>query len=171
MITIVSIIIVSIRQYQNNLNFSVGPIVDTYMQFALIHADPSVFTLSFNSSNGPPTVVECARDGQALDTSSYNITREVLQAQYLLNGDVDSINASDPDMPDVTRVTLTVTGREAGEYNCTVTVLGRKDNIPQQVVTLGTGLSTAVIISNVTVQAAYARKSLSVMFVQMYIKH
>ena len=118
------------------------------MQFALISsrdADPPVFTLIFNSSNGPPTVVQCTRNSQALDTSLYNVSREVLQAQYVQNGDVDSVNASEPDMPDVTRVTVTVRGREAGEYRCNVTVLGRNDSFPQQIVTLGTGSSTAMI--------------------------
>ena len=120
------------------------------MQFALISsrdADPPVFTLTFNSSNGPPTVVQCSRNSQALDTSLYTVSREVLQAQYVQNGDVDSINASEPDLPDVTRVTVTVRGREAGEYRCNVTVLGRNDNFPQQIVTLGTGSSTAMITS------------------------
>ena len=100
----------------NNILYphTAGPDVDANMQFALISsqdADPPVFTLSFNSSNGPPTVVECTRDSQALDTSLYTVSREVLQTQYVQNGDVGSVNASEPDMPDVTRVTVTVTVR------------------------------------------------------------
>ena len=120
------------------------------MQFALISSrdvDPPVFTLSFNSSNGPPTMVTCTRESQALNTSLYTVSREVLQTQYVQNGEVDSVNASEPDMPDVTRVTVTVREREAGEYECTVTVMGRDDNTPTQVVTLGTpDSSTAIII-------------------------
>ena len=128
------------------------------MQFALISsrdADPPVFTLSFNSSNGPPTV-ECTRDSQALDTSLYTVSREVLQTQYVQNGDVDSVNASEPDMPDVTRVTVTVREREAGEYECTVTVMGRSDSMPQQVVILGTGLSTTTINSECNIHHPFS---------------
>ena len=103
------------------------------MQFALISsrdADPPIFTLSFNSSNGPPTMVTCTRGNTAIDTSLYTVSREVLQTQYVQNGDVDSVNTSEPDMPDVTRVTVTVREREAGEYECTVTVMGRHDSAP-----------------------------------------
>ena len=127
-----------------------GPDVDTNMQFVLKSSrdfDPPVFTLSFNSSNGPPTMVTCTRDSQTLDTSLYTVSREVLQTQYGLNGDVDPVNASEPDMPDVTRVTVTVREREAGEYECTVTVMGREDNTPTQVVTLGTPDSSTVMVT------------------------
>ena len=121
----------------------------TYTLISSRDADPPVFTLSFNSSNGPPTVVTCTRDGQALNASLYSVSREVLQSQYVQNGDVDSVNASVPDMPDVTRVTVTVREREAGEYRCTVTVMGRNDITPTQVVTLGTpASSTAMITGN-----------------------
>ena len=127
-----------------------SPIVDANMQYTLISsrdADLPVFTLSFNSSNGPPTVVNCTRDSQALDTSLYTVSRVVLQTQYVQNGDVDSLNASEPDMPDMTRVTVTVREREAGEYRCNVTVMGRDNDIPTQVVTLGTSASTLMIMS------------------------
>ena len=120
------------------------------MQFALTSsrdADSPVFTLSFDSSNGPPTVVNCTRGGQALDTSLYTVSREVLQTQYVQNGEVDSLNASEPDMPDVTRVTVTVMEREAGNYECNVTVMGRNDNTPTQVVTLGTPASSTLMIT------------------------
>ena len=60
---------------------------------------------------------------------------------------VDSVNASEPDMPDVTRVTVTVREREAGEYECTVTVMGREDNMPTEVVTLGTPESSTAMIT------------------------
>ena len=120
------------------------------MLFSLISsrdADPPVFTFSFNTSNGPPTMVTCTRNGQTLNTSLYTISREVLQAQYVQNGDVDSVNVSEPDMPDVTRVTVTVREREAGEYRCNVTVMGRNDNMPAQVVTLGTPESSTAMIT------------------------
>ena len=122
------------------------------MQFALTSsrdADPPVFTLSFNSSNGPPTVVTRTRNNSPINVT---FSREVLQSQYVQNGDVDSLNASEPDMPDVTRVTVTVREREAGEYRCTVTVMGRNDITPTQVVTLGTpASSTANVTSKCTI--------------------
>ena len=92
-------------------------------------------------------MVTCTRDSQTLDTSLYTVSREVLQTQYVQNGDVDSVNASEPDMPDVTRVTVTVREREAGEYECTVTVMGRNDNTPTQVVTLGTPNSSTAMVT------------------------
>ena len=90
-------------------------------------------------------MVTCTRDNITIDTSLYTVSREVLQAQYVQNGDVDSVNASEPDMPDVTRVTVTVREREAGEYECTVTVMGRNDSAPTQVVTLGTPDTSAAM--------------------------
>ena len=93
-------------------------------------------------------MVTCTRDNTAIDTSLYTVSREVLQTQYVQNGDVDSVNASKPDMPDVTRVTVTVREREAGEYRCTVTVMGRVDNTPTQPVTLGTQDSSTVMINS-----------------------
>ena len=91
--------------------------------------------------------MECTRDSQALNTSLYTISREVLQTQYVQNGDVGSVNASEPEMPDVTRVTVTVREREAGEYECTVTVMGRNDSTPQQVITLGTPESSTLMVT------------------------
>ena len=92
-------------------------------------------------------MVTCTRDNIAIDASLYTVSREVLQSQYVQNGDVDSVNASEPDMPDVTRVTVTVRDREAGEYECTVTVMGRDDTNPTQIVTLGTPISSTAIIT------------------------
>ena len=132
-----------------------GPDVDENMQFALISsrdADPPVFTLSFNSSNGPPTMVTCTRDNITIDTSLYTVSREVVQSQYVQNGDVDSVNASEPDMPDVTRVTVTVREREVGEYECTVTVMARNDSAPTQPVTLGTPDSSTAMITGKQLQ-------------------
>ena len=91
-------------------------------------------------------MVTCTRDSQTLNTSLYTVSREVLQSQYVQNGEVDSLDASEPDKPDVTRVTVTVRKREAGEYECTVTVMGRVDSAPTQVVTLGTPESSTAMI-------------------------
>ena len=92
-------------------------------------------------------MVTCTRDSQTLNTSLYTVSREVLQSRYVQNGDVDSVNASEPDMPDVTRVTVTVREREAGEYECTVTVMGRENNTPTQPVILGTPQSSTATIT------------------------
>ena len=127
-----------------------GPVVDPNMQFSLVStrdADAPLFTLIFNSSFGPPSVVECVVDGSSLNTSQYSVYREVKNAHFVRNGDLDSVNASQPDTLDVTEVTVTVRVRRAGVYVCTVTVMGRQDSMPQHVVTLGTESSTVDITS------------------------
>ena len=108
-------------------------------------ADPPVFTLTFNSSFGPPTVVECEVNGTRLNSSQYNVSRVVQYPQFVLNGELDSVNASMPDTLDVTEVTVTLRVRQSGQYKCVVTVMGRNDRNPQQVVTLGTGSSSTNI--------------------------
>ena len=120
------------------------------MQFSLVStrdADPPQFTLTFNSSFGPPTAVECVVDDSSLNTSQYSVYREVKNAHFVRNGDRDLMNPSHPDTLDVTEVTVTMRVKQAGVYVCTVTVMGRNDNIPQQAVALGTGNSTANITS------------------------
>ena len=109
------------------------------MTFALISTrdtDPPVFTLTFISSFGPPSVVTCTLNNIALNTSLYTVSREVTRPQYT--------SSSEPDM---TRVTVTMRTRQSGTYRCSVTVMGRNDSVPQQVVTLG---STADTAANVT---------------------
>ena len=82
--------------------------------------DPNiVFTLSFNVTFGPPSLVFC-RYGSVtiLNNKRYfpTLSREVIRSQY--------INSSQPDM---TRVTVKVEQEEklAGIYACQVTVEGR----------------------------------------------
>ena len=116
------------------------------MQFTLLStrdADPPQFTLRFNSSYGPPTAVECEVDGNTLD--GYIVSRKVKSPHFAIMGDLDSVNASFPDTLDVTEVTVTVNVRQGGVYRCNVIVMGRNISSPQQVVTLGTGYSTANI--------------------------
>ena len=123
-----------------------GPVVDSSMQFTLLSTrdiDPPQFTLRFNSSYGPPTAVECEVDGNTLN--GYIVSRRVKCLHFTIKGDLDSVNASSPDTLDVTEVTVTVNVRQGGVYRCNVTVLGRNVSLPQQVVTLGTGDSTANI--------------------------
>ena len=74
------------------------------MQFSFLStsrlATPPVFSLSFNVSNGPPTTVSCTMDGNGIST-------EV--SRVIVNGSRS-----------ITRVTVTVRLREAGNYQCTV---------------------------------------------------
>ena len=76
------------------------------MQFSLIStrdANPPVFTLTFNVSDGPPTDVICT-DGR----NSFTIAR----------GDLSRLVVNGPES--VTQVTVTVRMRHAGTYQCTV---------------------------------------------------
>ena len=74
------------------------------MQFSLLStsrlATPPVFSLSFNVSDGPPTNVSCSVNGNGLSTEL---------SRVIVNGSGS-----------VTRVTVTVRQREAGNYQCTV---------------------------------------------------
>ena len=76
------------------------------MQFSLLStsrlATPPVFSLSFNVSDGPPTTVtvSCSMNGNGISTE---LSREIV------NGPGS-----------VTRVTVTMRLREAGNYQCNV---------------------------------------------------
>uniref|UniRef100_A0A1X7U1L7 Fibronectin type-III domain-containing protein n=1 Tax=Amphimedon queenslandica TaxID=400682 RepID=A0A1X7U1L7_AMPQE len=86
--------------YNNNH----GPDADPTMQFSLLStsrlATPPVFSLSFNVSDGPPTTVNCLVNGNGISTEL---------SRVIVNGPGS-----------VTRVTVTVRLREAGNYQCTV---------------------------------------------------
>ena len=74
------------------------------MQFSLLStsrlATPPVFSLSFIVSDGPPTTVSCTANGNGISTEL---------ARVIVNG-----------TGSITRVTVTVGLREAGNYQCTV---------------------------------------------------
>ena len=74
------------------------------MRFSLFStsrlATPPVFSLSFNVSDGPPTTVSCSVNGNGVSTEL---------SRVIVNGSGS-----------VTRVTVTVRLREAGNYQCTV---------------------------------------------------
>ena len=74
------------------------------MQFSLLStsrlATPPVFSLSFNVSDGPPTIVSCSLNGNGISTEL---------SRVIVNGPGS-----------VTRVTVTVRQREAGNYQCIV---------------------------------------------------
>uniref|UniRef100_A0A1X7T0R0 Uncharacterized protein n=1 Tax=Amphimedon queenslandica TaxID=400682 RepID=A0A1X7T0R0_AMPQE len=81
-----------------------GPDADPTMQFSLLStnrlATPPVFSLSFNVSDGPPTTVSCSVNGNGISTELFRV---------IVNGSGF-----------VTRVTVTVRLREAGNYQCNV---------------------------------------------------
>ena len=92
-----------------------GPIVDPNMQFSLISprdADPPEFTLTFNVSFGPPTMVTCAVDETNLNIGDRDVVREVVQTYF---------NETSGD-PDRTKVQVTLRQRIQGNYNCTVSI-------------------------------------------------
>ena len=73
------------------------------MKFTLISArdsNPSVFTLTFNVTDGPPTDVTCVVN---LNPINYDLSRSVLNGPGF-----------------VTQVTITVRMRQTGTYQCTV---------------------------------------------------
>ena len=76
------------------------------MQFSLVStrdANPPVFTLTFNISDGPPTDINCT-DGSNPFT--------------IANGDLSRVVVDGPES--VTQVTVTVRMRQAGTYQCAV---------------------------------------------------
>ena len=80
------------------------------MKFSLIStrdADPPVFTLTFNVSDGPPTDVTCT-DGRNPFT--------------IASGDLSRVIVNGPKF--VTQVTVTVRMRQAGTYQCSVSNAG-----------------------------------------------
>ena len=74
------------------------------MRFSLISsriATPSVFTLTFNVSDGPPTNVSCSVGDSMLPVR--HLSREIINGTGF-----------------ITQVTVTVESRQAGDYKCTV---------------------------------------------------
>ena len=83
-----------------------GPDADISMQFSLIStrdANPPIFTLTFNVSDGPPTDVNCTDGSKPFTVASGDLSRVVM------NG-----------TSSVTQVTVTVRMRHTGTYKCTV---------------------------------------------------
>ena len=76
------------------------------MQFSLIStrdANPPIFTLIFNVSDGPPTDVICTDGSNPFTIASDDLSRVVVDGPGF-----------------VTQVTVTVRMRQAGIYQCTV---------------------------------------------------
>ena len=83
-----------------------GPDTDPSMKLFLVstrNANPPVFTLSFNVSDGPPTNVTCTDGTNPLTIDSNDLSH------VIVNGPQS-----------VTKVTVTVRMRQAGIYQCTV---------------------------------------------------
>ena len=74
------------------------------MQFSLLStrdASPPVFTLSFNVSDGPPTIVNCRINHFIIASSDLQLSRVIVSGSR-----------------SVTLVTVTVRMRQAGTYEC-----------------------------------------------------
>ena len=92
-----------------------GPMLDPSMQFSLVssrEADPPVFILSFNSTQGPPTEVNCTVDGDPVTVPEQDLSRLVRQFT----------------IPSVVEIGVTVRQRRGGTYNCTVIMKGVNEN-------------------------------------------
>ena len=126
-----------------------GPMVDKNMSFTLLSSRANesdvMFTLNFNVSFGPPSMIRCVDGSNTLlfvprvsrSTGISELSREVIRSHY--------INSSHPDM---TRVTLTQTSpRQPITYTCTVTVEGRVniDKSNYNFANKGSGNTTASI--------------------------
>ena len=72
--------------------------------------DPPYFTLSFNIMVAPPTYVTCQADGISVGVA--DVSREVTAGEYL------PPSTTSP----VTNVSVTLRTRQAGNYQCTVSV-------------------------------------------------
>ena len=123
--------------------------VDTNMRFTLLSSraieSDVMFTLSFNVSFGPPSMIRCVDGSNTLlfnpelsrETVVPELSREVIRSHY--------INSSYPDM---TCVSLTQTSpRQPRTYTCTVTVEGRVniDNTGYDFDNKGSGTTTVSI--------------------------
>ena len=124
-----------------------GPIVDTNMSFTLLSSRANesdvMFTLSFNVSFGPPSMIRCVDGSNTLlfdpVASRYTVvpglSREVIRSHY--------INSSYPDM---TRVTVTLTSpRRPRTYTCNVTVEGRVNINNNSYTFANKGIGTATV--------------------------
>ena len=99
------------------------------MQFSLIStrdANPPVFTLTFNVSDGPPTDINCTDGNNLFTIASGDLSRVVV------NG-----------TGSVTQVTLTVRMRQAGTYQCNVSNARVIDDPKNYAVTAVSSISTS----------------------------
>ena len=90
--------------------------------------DPPVFTLSCTSTGGPATTVSWRRDGTMLSDNSNN---------YITSQVVNSVTATYTN-------TLTVTGRLAGHYQCSVSNVRTPSGSTQSLVVVGKEVAICV---------------------------
>ena len=76
------------------------------------YVDPPEFTLNFKVLYAPPTDIVCQVDENPVDVTA--LSREVTAAMYVPS-------SYGPESP-VTSVTVTLRTRQAGNYQCTVSV-------------------------------------------------
>ena len=91
-------------------------------------ANPPVFTLSFNVSDGPPTDVTCTDGTNPLTIDSSDLSR------VIVNGPQS-----------VTQVTVTVRMRQAGIYQCTVSNARVTDGTINDITAMSNSSSLSVI--------------------------
>ena len=90
--------------------------------------DPPVFTLTCNSTGGPPTTVSWRRDGTMLSDNNNN---------YISSQLINSVTATYTN-------TLTVTGRLAGHYQCSVSNVRTPSGSTQSLVVVGKEVAICV---------------------------
>ena len=88
----------------------IGATLDFNLPVQSSDTDPPEFTLSFSIMVAPPTVVTCQVDGTPLDVA--DLFREVTAGEY------DPFITTSP----ATNVNVTLRTRQAGNYQCNVSV-------------------------------------------------
>lgn len=99
-------------------------------------ANPPWFSLAFNVTPAPPTFVTCQNDGNQVDV--VYLSREVGAGVYQTEG-ATVVSATE------TEVTVTVVTREAGGYQCNVSVFRSSGDM------LSNAVSMPLIISGLCI--------------------
>ena len=109
------------------------------MTLSVLSSRNADIALSFTVSFGPPSRINCTRDGSMLFNirDDPRLTREVIRSRY--------ISTTEPDMTRVT-VRLDTQPRVGATYTCTVTVEARG----QDFLRFGTGIEIVPVKDNST---------------------
>ena len=130
-----------ILTYSNLLLFtSDGPDIVDGIQFELKTApnvDPPVFQLTCTSSTAPATTVQLSKDGSPVSGgSSSQIVTDTVEATYINE--------------------LTVTGRQSGEYTCTVTTWrAYRDDEMKDDTMVGSPATSSITVEGIYVLAGF----------------
>ena len=113
------------------IRFTDGPNIDDGIQFELKttpNVDPPVFQLNCTSSTAPVTTVQWSKDGSAVSGgSSSQIVTDTVEATYFNE--------------------LTMTGRQSGTYDCTVTTWrAYRDNDPSPDTMVGSPVTASITV-------------------------